>query len=175
MNRFMVWDLPPDSRPTLSGDERRQLAVRHRRQDFEFVGDDETPLPIDPPVCECGERWLRDGCRTLRALAVLALAEHERDEAAARERKMTAALAEIGTLARWRQDPANRVWAVDVHIAQVALVAGGVPVIEHALIGIRDQMREKWAELNKPTGVEALARDLNTMLWEREKHARATP
>lgn len=162
--RDLPWEDPvPDFR--IAYHERASLARLHEMSYFYPQSDEDFDAGLEPrrrehPVCRaCGEFWGKDGCRTLRMIAALASALLHLTGLKRRLLDQREAIAQQ-TSVRWRINRARRTWELSYLITEEALLTGGKAVVEHSLVEVREQMRRKFDDLNKPSMGEAMAKAL---------------
>lgn len=135
MTSIPLWEL--SERPKVSDIERRVLMRRHYCVDVRFESDepDAEAIPVDPPVCAaCGEGWGVFGCATVRALGVLAIAEHELKEAQASVTRLTAAVVDLGASGNWWRDTMRDAFRVELVVESLVIRVGGRRALEEALL-----------------------------------------
>lgn len=148
--RIPVHEMPERAQPTLPTVDRERLADRHQAIYARFYGEfEQFREPLDPPICgECGEPWGLWGCPTRRALAVLALAEHQRDAAKKHLAEVIPALAKAGARGGFERmrETGQRTMEVRVQVVDFALLSGRMQVVEYTLADIARKFRRWFTE-----------------------------
>jgi hypothetical protein len=156
----------PAERPRLSDAERRELARKHYRQDYAWPDSPEEvldPVFLDIPVCgECGEPWGSEGCATVRLLALLGFEERARATAEQERKQAIFALNEIAVRGEYYRAN-DRSAEIRMKVAEIALVQGGIGVVDATLSKIRTDMKAWLDNLNRDPKDE-MARALNTAI-----------
>lgn len=139
--------------PTLPEPERRALAWNHVRCDY-YDTEDAEMLRRETPIClGCGEVWADFyGCTTLRALALLALVEHQLSEAVMERDDAQRGLAQMGARGDFDRRQDERRYQIVFSIDEMALIHGGPRTIAYGLEHIGREMSRKYEELKPRNG-----------------------
>ncbi len=129
--------------PQVSPDERTGLFTRHIKIDARYDHETDSYEKLDNPICAaCGEDWLAPyGCSAIRALWLLGHEETARRGAEATNERLTSALSRVATAGHWRRVENMRAIGMDFLVADFALEAGGIHVIDEALAKVRRDIK----------------------------------